>query len=302
MKDRINNFLEHLAVEKGFSANTVFAYRNDLYQLLDFLIKGHHNPGLLQAWSEVDRAPLQAYVLDLKERTLKASTIARKIAALKSFFAFLIDEGDLKSTPTDDLSSPKVGRPLPKPLSIAEVEELLAQPGKRSTPEAKRDKAMLELLYAAGTRVTELVSLDIGDVDLTEGKIRCTGKGAKERLVPIGYQAIKAVEEYLLRCRPSLVRDEKESALFLNRMGERLTRQGFWLILKGYAKQANLKTHISPHTLRHSFATHLLRGGAPLRHVQVLLGHSNISTTQVYTHLTSEHVREEYDKAHPRAE
>ncbi|MEE9324532.1 MAG: tyrosine-type recombinase/integrase, partial [Dehalococcoidia bacterium] len=193
-------------------------------------------------------------------------------------------------------------RPLPKPLSIAEVEELLAQPGKRSTPEAKRDKAMLELLYAAGTRVTELVSLDIGDVNLTEGKIRCTGKGAKERLVPIHSQAVEAVEEYLLRGRPSLVRDEKESALFLNRRGERLTRQGFWLILKGYAKQANIKTHISPHTLRHSFATHLLRGGAPLRHVQVLLGHSNISTTQIYTHLTSEHVREEYDKAHPRAE
>jgi integrase/recombinase XerD len=194
-----------------------------------------------------------------------------------------------------------VGRLLPKPLSVSQVRRLLEQPAKQTRPEAKRDRAMLELLYASGMRVSELIALNLGDVDREDGFVRCFGKGHKERLIPIYRQAALFVEEYLKEGRPSLARSEEEKALFLNRRGERLTRQGFWQILKGYAKAAELGEQITPHTLRHSFATHMLSGGADLRSVQELLGHANISTTQVYTHLTSEHLRRTFEKSHPRA-
>jgi len=178
---------------------------------------------------------------------------------------------------------------------------LLEQPAKSSAPEAKRDKAILELLYASGMRVSELVSLNLGDIDTEGGYVRCFGKGHKERLIPIYKQAASTVEEYINEARPHLAHDDNERALFLNRRGERLTRQGLWQILKGYAKAAELDKEVTPHTLRHSFATHMLSGGADLRSVQELLGHVNISTTQVYTHLTTEHVRRTYEKSHPRA-
>jgi len=194
-----------------------------------------------------------------------------------------------------------VGRSLPKPISISQVRRLLEQPTKLSTPEAKRDSAMLALLYGSGMRVSELVSLNLGDVDTAGDFVRCFGKGHKERLIPIYRQAALTVEEYVKGARPHLARNDEEKALFLNRRGDRLTRQGFWQILKGYAKSAELDAGVTPHTLRHSFATHMLSGGADLRSVQELLGHANISTTQVYTHLTSEHVRRTYEKSHPRA-
>jgi len=178
---------------------------------------------------------------------------------------------------------------------------LLEQPAKLSTPEAKRDKAMLELLYASGMRVSELVSLNLGNVDTEGGSVRCFGKGHKERVIPIAPRAALTLKEYLQEARPHLAHNDAERALFLNRRGERLTRQGFWQILKGYAKSAELGTEVTPHTLRHSFATHMLSGGADLRSVQELLGHANISTTQVYTHLTTEHIRRSYEKSHPRA-
>jgi integrase/recombinase XerD len=207
------------------------------------------------------------------------------------------------SDPTETLSSPRVGKSLPKPITPEEVDELLEQPLRRSTPEAKRDKAMLELLYATGMRVTELVSLNLTDILLKDDTayVRCMGKGAKERTVPIHTHAAEALLGYLRDARRKMVRTTTEKALFVNRRGERLTRQGFWLILKGYAQSAHIQSGVTPHTLRHSFATHMLRGGAPLRHVQELLGHANISTTQVYTQLTNDHVREVYDRAHPRA-
>jgi len=300
MRKSLNDFLAFMAVEKGASANTVAAYRNDLQQLADFIGSRRGASG----WQSLDRTAIQDFILDLKQRGYSETSVARKVAAVRSFFAFLSAEGIVGTNPTEGLTSPRVGKSLPKAISPNEVDELLEQPARRATPEAKRDSAMLELIYATGMRVTELVSLDISNLNLDPRSpyVRCLGKGAKERTIPIHDQALEALVEYLEDGRPLLVRNKDEDALFVNRRGERLTRQGFWLILKGYARAANLSPDITPHTLRHSFATHMLRGGMPLRNVQEMLGHANISTTQVYTHLTSDHVREVYERAHPRAQ
>jgi integrase/recombinase XerD len=300
MRQQIQSFLNHLSIEKGFSGNTIDAYRNDLNQLATFIEELAMVQGYDTQWPSIDRNLLISYILNLKERNYAPATVARKVAAIKSFFDFLVSEEVIKSDPTENLSSPRVGKSLPKPLSPAEVEALLGEPAKLSSPEAKRDVAMMELLYAGGMRVSELVAMNTVDVNLGAGFVRCFGKGSKERIIPIHKKAAQALEEYLSEARP-LLRHKEEDALFLNRRGERLTRQGFWLILKAYAKAAGLKTGVTPHTLRHSFATHMLSGGADLRAVQELLGHANISSTQVYTHLTSEHVRQAYEKAHPRA-
>lgn len=301
MKEAIDKFLDYLAVEKGFSENTIFAYRNDLHQLAGFIEEEAAKRGTIPPWAAFDRQAMMSYLLDLKGRGYAATTIARKVAAIKSFFGFMVAEGALKENPTRDVASAKVGKSLPKPISISQVHRLLEQTTKLSTPEAKRDKAMLELLYATGMRVSELVSLNLADLDTDGGYVRCFGKGHKERLIPIYERAVRAVKEYLTDARPHLARGSEGKAVFLNRRGERLTRQGLWQILKGYAKSAELGTEITPHTLRHSFATHMLSGGADLRSVQELLGHANISTTQVYTHLTTEHIRSTYEKSHPRA-
>ncbi len=301
MLEEINSFLHYLSVEKGFSENTIAAYRNDLYQLASFVEEEAKKQGAMPSWEQFDRQGMLSYLLNLKERNYAATTTARKVAAAKSFFGFMVAEGLIKATPTENMSPPSVGKSLPKPISISQVRQLLEQPAKLSTLEAKRDKAMLELLYASGMRISELVALNLGDVDTEGGNVRCFGKGHKERLIPIYEQAARTVKDYIEKTRAKLTRNRDEKALFLNPRGERLTRQGFWQKLKEYAKSAKLDTQISPHTLRHSFATHMLSGGADLRAVQELLGHANISTTQVYTHLTSEHVRRTYEKSHPRA-
>ena len=301
MKEDIDNFLNYLAVEKGFSENTTLAYRNDLYQLASFVEEEAAKRGLPPSWASFSRQGMLSYLLDLKERNYAATTVARKVAAAKSFFTFMVAEDKIKDNPMQDVPSPRIGKSLPKPLSISQARLLLEQPAKLSTPEARRDKAMLELLYASGMRVSELVSLNLGDVDIESGFVRCFGKGHKERLIPIHQQAASAVREYLEQARPKLAHNKEERALFLNPRGDRLTRQGFWQKLKEYAKSANLEADVTPHTLRHSFATHMLSGGADLRYVQEMLGHANISTTQVYTHLTSEHIRRSYEKSHPRA-
>ena len=297
MKEQINTFLNYLAVEKGFSGNTISAYRNDLYSLAEYLQRG----GQHSTWQGLGSDTLADYVLDLQNRGYSPTTLARKIASVKSFFAFLMDEGIVIKNPTEELRAPRIGRTLPKALSEEEVERLLRAPALLQTPEAERDRAMLELLYATGMRVSELVSLDMEDVNLDQGFVRCRGKGDKERLLPFHEEANETLQEYIEDARVTLKGPRTERALFLNRWGDRLTRQGFWLILKEHAACAGITTPVTPHTIRHSYATHMLRGGASLRQVQEFLGHASISTTQVYTHLTDDHLREEYERTHPRA-
>jgi integrase/recombinase XerD len=300
----VTDFLEFLSVEKGASGNTIAAYRNDLGQLEDFITGEHQNGnGHLIQWPTVSQSRVMEYILHLKSQDYAEATVARKVAAVKSFFSFLQAEGKLKANPTEQLASPKVGKMLPKPLTVQEIDELLEQPARRNTPESKRDRAMLELMYATGLRVTELVSLDVSDVQLDGEKpyVRLVGKGNRERQIPLLDQPVQELSEYIRFARPRLVGERDEPALFVNRRGERLTRQGFWLILKGYANEAGIRGRVTPHTLRHSFATHMLRGGMDIHKVQELLGHANISTTQVYTQVSREHIREAYEKAHPRA-
>jgi len=301
VKEAILSFLTYLTVEKGFSKNTIAAYGNDLNQLADFAEQEAAKHGSTASWVNFDRQGMISYLINLKERNYAAPTIARKVAATRSFFDFMVAEGHIREKPSQNIDSPKIGRSLPKPISISQVRRLLEQPTKLSAPEARRDTAILQLLYASGMRVSELVALNVKDLDTKEGYVRCFGKGHKERIIPIHRQATATVEEYLRESRTRLTHDDTEKALFLNRRGERLTRQGLWQILKGYAKAAELDKEVTPHTLRHSFATHMLNGGADLRSVQELLGHANISTTQVYTHLTTEHIRRTYEKSHPRA-
>jgi integrase/recombinase XerD len=302
MREVIEGFLKYLMVEKGFSKNTEEAYRNDLYQLESFIGEESSKHSEIPSWERFDRQAMLSYMLFLKEKGYALTTLARKIAAAKSFFKFLTDEHKIQQNPTENIASLKVGRSLPKPITVTQARRLLEEPAKENTPEAKRDKAMLELLYASGMRVSELVALNISDIDLSGGYVRCFGKGHKERMIPIYPRATQSIEQYLKEARPHIAQGKaEETALFLNVRGERLTRQGLWQILKGYAKDARIEVEVTPHTLRHSFATHMLNGGADLRMVQELLGHANISTTQVYTHLTSDHVRRTYEKSHPRA-
>ena len=298
LKASVDGFLDYMAVERGVSPNTLAAYRNDLYQLVDHMESVAAGG---DGWRALNEGTVTGYLLRLHDLGYSDTTRARKVASAKSLFAFLVDEGVLEEDPTENLSSPRLGRRLPETLTTDEVEALLKWAAQGESAEARRDSTMLELLYATGMRVSELVSLDIGDLSLEQSYVRCMGKGSKERVIPIHERAVRSLKDYLERTRPELASKKSGQATFLSRRGDRLTRQGFWLILKGLARGAGLDRKISPHTLRHSFATHLLRGGAQLRHVQELLGHASITTTQVYTHLTSEHVRTEYDKAHPRA-
>lgn len=300
MKQAVEQFLNYTTVERGLSPNTLAAYRNDLTQFVEFL-QGR-DPSLQGngSWKRIGTDALTAFVLDLHERGYSDKTKTRKVASTKALFGFLLEEGVIDKNPMEDFASPGVGESLPETLSVEEVEALLSVNGD-DTPMSLRDRAIIEVMYATGVRVSELVSLDIDDVVLDESFVRCMGKGSKERIIPVHDEAVATVREYLEDGRPSLAGAAAGRALFVSRKGGRLTRQALWLILKGRAQAAGIERKITPHTLRHSFATHLLIGGAPLRHVQELLGHASITTTQVYTHLTSEHVRAQYETAHPRA-
>ena len=300
MQDRIQSFLHYMSAERGSSKNTIDAYRNDLTRFAEFSDERSGN-GISAPASAIDRELITDYIGWLHGRAYAPATVARKVAAVKSFCGFLIDHGDLASNPTAAIDSPRAPKPVPKPMTTREVDVLLRQPLHQTTPEAIRDAGMLELMYATGMRVTELVSLNLESLHFSPGNVRCMGKGEKERTIPVYDKALRAVERYLDEARPQLLKGRPQEALFVNRRGERLTRQGFWLILRGYARKARIKTHVTPHTLRHSFATHMLRGGASVRDVQVLLGHANVSTTQVYTQLADGHLREVYEQVHPRA-
>ncbi len=295
MESLIQEFIEYLDHEKGLAENTLESYGRDLRQYYGFLSE---DPP--RSLANASQSTIVAYLMYLRKQGKATATIARRLAALKAFYQFLVKENYVSQDPTGDLSSPKLERKLPKVLTIEEIERFLAQPD-RLTPAGKRDKAMLELLYATGIRVSELVNLDVQDADLEEGFVRCRGKGSKERVVPMGEIAIAALKDYLTNARPKIVANPKEKATFLNHHGRRLTRQGFWKIVKKYASQAKIKKEITPHTIRHSFATHLLENGADIRAVQEMLGHADISTTQIYTHVTKDRLKDVYAKSHPRA-
>jgi len=301
-EDRVQEFLDFLLVEKGYSNNTIVAYRNDLGQLVTFLTEQGHREGAPD-WRKIDKDVVISYILHLRQREYASSTVARKIAAVKSFFHYLFQVGVLTDDPTASLDSPRVRKRVPRSASREDVERLLSAP-QGETPKAVRDRALLEVLYATGMRVTELISLNLDGIDLDDPngpRARCFGKGAEERVLPIYPRAVEALRMYLDKGRPKFLRSDQERALFLNPRGQRLTRQGLWLIVKQYVEQAELSGNITPHTLRHSFATHMLNGGANLRNVQYLLGHASLATTQVYTRVSSDRLRRVYDAAHPRA-
>ncbi|HEU5013577.1 MAG TPA: site-specific tyrosine recombinase XerD [Roseiflexaceae bacterium] len=281
MEEQVTTFLQHLAEKRGLSANTAAAYRTDLDQFITFLRERG-----LDDWAAVSHDDVLAFLLYLRERRYANSTVARRTAAVKSFYSYLTTEGHVPSDPTERIDSPKVDRYLPKSLSPNQVDELLELPLRNPTPERLRDKAMIELLYATGMRVSELVSLNERDIIMEDSKVRCVGKGGRERVLPLNDSTMTALEEYLDIARSQLSRGaaQKTEALFLNHRGKRLTRQGFWLILKGYADEMGIQ-ELTPHTLRHSFASHMINNGADVKSVQALLGHASLSTTQIYTQI-----------------
>jgi integrase/recombinase XerD len=295
MDKLIERFIHYLAVERGLAQNTLESYARDLTAYIDFLQRGG-----IRDLNQTRRANIIAYLAELQRKGRATTTISRNLASLRAFYGFLLRDGLLDGDPTANLESPKIEKRLPKVLSVGEVESLLEGPD-QGTVAGVRDKAMLELLYATGIRVSELVSLNISDVNLNMGFLKCYGKGSKERIIPLGTVALQSVSDYIMRSRVKLSRNPSEESLFLNHHGQRLSRQGFWKIIKKYAHTASIDKEITPHTLRHSFATHLLENGADLRAVQEMLGHADISTTQIYTHLTKSRLKEVYAKAHPRA-
>ncbi len=292
-EDALGLFLDYLTVEKGLAANTLASYGRDLRKFLAFLEKEKIG------WAGIDEETVVRFIHRESRGGLSARSQARMISSLRSFFKFLVMSGFLKKDPARRLSSPSTWLSLPKVLTVGEVEKLLCTP-----PETKldglRDRAMLEVLYGAGLRVSELISLKSVEINLEEGFLICRGKGGKERIVPLGQSGAHSVKRYLLEVRPLLVKTPSEF-LFLTRRGLPFTRQGLWKLLRKYAGEAGIATKISPHVLRHSFATHLLERGADLRSVQLMLGHSQITTTQIYTHVSRERLRRVYDQFHPRA-
>ncbi len=290
----LDQFLAHLKVERGLADNTITSYSRDLMRFSAFLDRKKRTP------MNLDREVLSGYVRHLG-KSLSARSVARHISSLRRFFRFLVREGKLETNPARLLDSPKMPRKLPGTLSPQEVELLLSAP-KPDTPKGQRDLAMLELLYATGLRVSELVGLKISNINLESGYVRTIGKGSKERIVPIGEKARTALAAYLEEGRTAFSRraDSLSALLFLNFRGKPLTRQGFWKILKGYAVQTGIRKNITPHRLRHSFASHLLEAGADLRSVQMMLGHADISTTQIYTHVTRKRLIQLHESCHPR--
>ena len=294
MQSEISSFINYITVEQGLALNTQAAYRRDLEQFAKFLERRQVQLSLTS--SEL----VQAFLAEIQDRKLNPRTVARVLVTLRNFFQFLVFDRDFPENPCLNVEGPKPMRTLPKVLSVTQVDELLSQPDLTMTY-GLRDKAMLEVLYATGLRVSELTSLELQAVNSELGYVTCVGKGGKARVVPLGRSALSALESYLRHSRLGLLKGKTSNWLFLNRHGERLTRQGFWKIIVHYGKKAQIEIPIKPHLLRHSFATHLLQRGADLRSVQMMLGHSDISTTQIYTHILKERLRGIYEKHHPRS-
>lgn len=295
MQYLVEEFLRYAIVERGLSENTASSYSSDLSFFRDYCQK----QGITD-WKQVTRATVIAYLSVLQAKDRAPATVARHLSAIRSFFHFLNMEYITSEDPTEDLDSPKGNRPLPRVLSIDEVNRLLDQPNLH-TPNGLRDKALLELLYGTGMRVSEAVSLNVCHINFDLEMVCCLGKGGKERILPLGSMALQALRNYINLGRPKLAKTKSEEALFINRLGTRLTRQGCWKVLKHYVRKAGIRKTITPHMLRHSFATHLLENGADLRSVQEMLGHADISTTQIYTHVSKAYLQEVYERAHPRA-
>lgn len=296
MQDQLRRYVTHLRVEKDASPYTVRNYRQEIGQFLDFL----KDEGV-ESWDDVDRQVLRRYLLWLRKEGYVEASMARKLSELRSFCRYLLNEGVLESNPIDLVSSPKLPKRLPRYLKKDEVQLLLNAPD-LSTPQGQRDKAILELLYAAGIRLSELVSLNLGDLSLDRGQLLVWGKGGKERLVLLGDPAVEALGTYIGDGRGRLAKGKTTNALLLNRFGGRLSRRSIGLILDKYSKVAGLWKKVTPHLLRHTFATHMLEGGAGLRVVQELLGHAQPTTTEIYTHVTPTRLREVYNKTHPLAD
>jgi len=294
MNDLIEEFLGYLSVERGLSNNTLSSYKRDLSNFFGYLKKRR-----IASIDKVTRQMITSFMLSEKDRGLSANSISREVACLKSFFKFLVRENKIKDNITSVIESPKLWKKLPSALDLSEVEKLLKAPNIRE-PMGVRDKAMLELIYATGMRVSELINLKMDDLNMGVGFIKCLGKGQKERVVPFGSKAKEWLVRYLDKGRASFLKKKVSNFLFLTRLSRPMSRQMFWKIIKKYAVKARIKKDIMPHSLRHSFATHILERGADLRVVQEMLGHSDISTTQIYTHINKERLKSIHHKFHPR--
>ena len=294
MRNHITTFVHYLRVERGLAPNTVEAYQRDLEKFARYCQERK------LSLARIHRNHILDFLSQLYKQGLDSRSVARQLASLRNFNRFLLQEEVIQRDPTLHVESPRIWKRLPGCLSLEEVKRLLACPDSH-TPAGLRDKAMLELLYATGLRVSELIDVQVSDIQFEMGFLRCLGKGSKERVVPIGKVALAALEHYLAEGRPKLVRRRGVSQLFLNQRGRAMTRQGFWKLLHAYGQQAGIRSRLTPHRLRHSFATHLLERGADLRSVQMLLGHADISTTQIYTHVAQERLKQVYRAHHPRA-
>lgn len=291
----VEQFRHYLLFERRLSGNTVSSYASDVEKFLRFLSSRKKKVA-----EDAGREQIAEYLASLSRRGFDPASVARNLSSVRAFYSYLIAARARQGDPTELLERPRLWKRLPKTLTVDEVKTLLSQPDE-TTPLGLRDRAMLEFMYATGCRVSELVSATVQSVDLDERQFRCTGKGGKERIVPLGSQACKALEQYSRKCRPGLVERSRTDFMFVNARGRKLSRMGFWKILRKYCLKSGLSVTPSPHMLRHSFATHLLEGGADLRVVQELLGHSSISTTQIYTQLDREYLRKVHSRFHPRA-
>ncbi|MDD5044770.1 MAG: site-specific tyrosine recombinase XerD [Candidatus Omnitrophica bacterium] len=294
MRELIDLFLNYLSVERNLAKNTLVAYKKDLERFMDYLESQR-----IAVLSKTKKDDITGFMLTQKDKGISSSSISRRLAAIKVFYRFLVRERVLSADPTSLMESPKLWKKIPNVLSLSEIDSLLIQPDTK-TKQGVRDRAILETMYATGMRVSEAADLKLEDVNLEVGFLRCLGKGSKERIIPLGKKAIESLNKYIKEARPAFLGKKESTYLFLSRSGKRISRQSLWKLIKKYARQAKIKTQIKPHILRHSFATHLLERGADLRSVQEMLGHSDISTTQIYTHINKDRLKTIHRTYHPR--